>query len=99
LPLTLNRPIVFFDLETTGTDVQNDRIVQISLLKLHPNNNEEILTLLVNPGIPIPAAASAVQIVIMVYKLYVLTHEEVKVIDPNIEAIISKKEYDKFEIK
>jgi DNA polymerase-3 subunit epsilon len=60
MSLTLVRPIVFFDLETTGTDVQNDRIVQISLLKLYPDNNEEILTLLVNSGVPIPTEASAV---------------------------------------
>jgi hypothetical protein len=39
------------------------------------------------------------QIDIMVYKLYEITYEEVKVIDPEIEKIISKEEYGKFEIK
>ena len=76
MPLTLARPIVFFDLETTGTDVQNDRIVQISLLKLHPANKEEILTLLVNPGIPIPAEASVV---------HGITDDDVKD-EPNFQA-------------
>jgi hypothetical protein len=39
------------------------------------------------------------QIDIMVYKLYEITYEEVKVIDPEIEKIISKEEYERFEIK
>jgi len=52
--LNLKKPIVFFDLETTGVDVANDRIVEISLLKILPNGKEEIKTMRVNPGIPIP---------------------------------------------
>lgn len=60
MPLELERPIVFFDLETTGTDVQNDRIVQISLLKLFPDQREEVITHLINPGIPIPPEATEV---------------------------------------
>lgn len=60
MPLKLNRPIIFFDLETTGTNVDTDRIVQISLLKHKPDGSEEIKTLLVNPGISIPQEASAV---------------------------------------
>ncbi|HUI11238.1 MAG TPA: exonuclease domain-containing protein [Bacteroidota bacterium] len=60
MPLTLNRPLVFFDLETTGTDVARDRIVQISALKLHPGGREEVKTRLINPGTPIPAAATAI---------------------------------------
>ena len=35
--LQLKRPIVFFDLETTGLDVVKDRIVEIALLKVHPD--------------------------------------------------------------
>ena len=60
MPINLNRPLVFFDLETTGTDIANDRIVEISLVKLFPNNREEVNTFRVNPGIPIPAEATAV---------------------------------------
>ena len=60
MPLELNRPLVFFDLETTGTDIANDRIVEISLVKLFPDNHEEVNTFRVNPGIPIPAEATAV---------------------------------------
>lgn len=60
MPLTLLRPLVFFDLETTGTDIQNDRIVEISVIKLFVDGNEEIYTQRVNPGIHIPESASAV---------------------------------------
>jgi DNA polymerase III subunit epsilon len=60
MKLTLKRPLVFFDLETTGTDIARDRIVQISVLKLQPDAREEVRTRLINPGIPIPASATAV---------------------------------------
>lgn len=52
--LTLDKPIVFFDLETTGVKIASDRIVEISILKLLPNGNKESKTWLVNPTIPIP---------------------------------------------
>ena len=52
--------LVFFDLETTGIDVAKDIIVEISILKIFPNGNKESKTWLVNPGMPIPAHASAV---------------------------------------
>ncbi|MFA5555722.1 MAG: 3'-5' exonuclease [Flavobacteriaceae bacterium] len=54
MELKLNRPICFFDLETTGTDVVKDRIVEIAILKIYPNGNKESKTWLVNPTIPIP---------------------------------------------
>ena len=57
MELNLTRPICFFDLETTGTDVSRDRIVEISILKVWPNGNRESKTYLVNPTIPIPAAS------------------------------------------
>lgn len=60
MKIELNRPIVFFDLETTGTDIQNDKIVQISLIKVNQDKTEEVKTLLINPGIPIPAEATEV---------------------------------------
>ena len=52
--LKLKRPIVFFDLETTGLQITKDRIVEISILKIFPNGNKESKTWLVNPTIPIP---------------------------------------------
>ena len=52
--LQLKKPIVFFDLETTGVKVAVDRIVEISILKIFPNGNKESKTWLVNPTVPIP---------------------------------------------
>jgi DNA polymerase III subunit epsilon len=54
MQLNLTRPIAFFDLETTGTNVVKDRIVEISIYKVQPDGSAETLTKLVNPGIPIP---------------------------------------------
>ncbi len=58
--LKLKKPLAFFDLETTGVNVAEDRIVEISVIKLNPDGTEEVLTELVNPGMPIPAEAAAV---------------------------------------
>ncbi|AMO19126.1 3'-5' exonuclease [Flavobacterium columnare] len=60
MELKLNRPICFFDLETTGTDISKDRIVEISIIKVFPNGNKESKTWLVNPTIPIPLQAAAI---------------------------------------
>ena len=56
--LKLDRPLVFFDLETTGVQIATDRIVEISILKVYPNGNRESWTKLVNPEIEIPKEAS-----------------------------------------
>ena len=58
MELKLTRPLCFFDLETTGTDVSRDRIVEISILKVYPNGNRESKTWLVNPTVPIPPAST-----------------------------------------
>ncbi len=58
--LNLTKPIVFFDLETTGVNVSKDRIVEICVLKVTPDGNETIKTWRVNPTIPIPEKASKV---------------------------------------
>lgn len=60
MELNLAKPLCFFDLETTGTDITKDRIVEISILKIYPNGNKESKTWLVNPTIPIPKGASDV---------------------------------------
>jgi len=60
MELKLNRPICFFDLETTGIDVAKDRIVEISIFKVYPNGNKESKTWFVNPTIPIPPQTTAV---------------------------------------
>jgi DNA polymerase III subunit epsilon len=60
MKLALNKPIVFFDLETTGVNVASDRIVELSILKLHPDGKKEVKTRRVNPTIPIPEESSQV---------------------------------------
>ena len=58
--LKLEKPIVFFDLETTGLQIAKDRIVEISILKVFPNGNKESKTWLVNPTIPIPKETTVI---------------------------------------
>jgi DNA polymerase-3 subunit epsilon len=56
--LELKKPIVFFDLETTGINIASDRIVEIAILKVFPNGNKESKTWLVNPERDIPKESS-----------------------------------------
>lgn len=60
MKLKLDRPVMFFDLETTGTDALHDRIVEISMIKVMPDGTDIQRTVRVNPGMPIPAEATAV---------------------------------------
>jgi len=60
MKLALKNPIVFFDLETTGTNIVSDRIVEIAYLKIFPNGNEESKRYLVNPEMPIPQEVTAI---------------------------------------
>ncbi len=58
--LNLKRPLAFIDLETTGINVTNDRIVELSVLKVSPNGKEEWMTTRVNPEMPIPPKSTAI---------------------------------------
>lgn len=60
MKLKLSRPIVFFDIESTGLNTAHDRIVEMCFIKIYPNGNEESQTLRFNPGIPISPEATAV---------------------------------------
>ena len=60
MKLQLERPIVFFDLETTGIDVAKERIIEICLLKIYPNGNEESKVMRINPTIHIPEESSKI---------------------------------------
>ncbi|MBQ6745602.1 MAG: ribonuclease H-like domain-containing protein [Bacteroidaceae bacterium] len=60
MKLNLTCPVVFFDLETTGTDINKDRIVEICYLKVWPNGNEDARTMRINPDMHIPEEASLV---------------------------------------
>ncbi len=60
MELKLKRPIAFLDLETTGIKVASDRIVEISIVKIHPDGKKEIKTRRVNPEMHIPEETSAI---------------------------------------
>ncbi|OKH55502.1 DNA polymerase III subunit epsilon [Calothrix sp. HK-06] len=60
MKLNLTRPLVFIDLETTGVDINQDRIVQIAILKVYSNGTQEIKKFLLNPTISIPEGASKI---------------------------------------
>jgi DNA polymerase-3 subunit epsilon len=58
--LVLQRPIVFFDLETTGPNPAVDRIIEIALIKVHPDGRRETHTERIHPGMPIPVGSTRV---------------------------------------
>lgn len=58
MKLNLTKPLIVFDLETTGLDIAKDSIIQISYIKVHPDGKEERQNYFVNPGRPIPAEVS-----------------------------------------
>ncbi len=58
--LHLTKPLVFLDLETTGTNVGNDRIVEICLFKVLVSNQTEVVTKRINPQMPIPYESSII---------------------------------------
>ena len=80
MELNLKKPIVFFDLETTGINIATDRIVEISILKIFPNGTQESKTWLVNPEIEIPQQAIDV---------HGITNEKV-VTEPTFKELASK---------
>src|SRR5689334_20418295 len=58
--LHLEKPLIFFDLETTGLDCQKDRIVELSAKKINPDGSQSSLYHLINPGIKIPQEATEI---------------------------------------
>lgn len=60
MPLKLTKPLVFFDIESTGLNVAVDRIVEIALMKIHPDQVQEKKVYRFNPGIPIPEEVTAI---------------------------------------
>lgn len=60
MKLQLKRPIVFFDLETTGTDTAKDRIVELAFVKINVDGSREKYVKRINPQMPIPADSSAI---------------------------------------
>ncbi|MBL7760653.1 MAG: 3'-5' exonuclease [Sediminibacterium sp.] len=60
MKLQLSRPLAFIDLETTGVNISNDRIVEIGIVKILPDGTKQVKRKLINPLMPIPAGASDV---------------------------------------
>ena len=60
MELNLKRPIIFFDLETTGVDITRDRIVEVCYIKVYPDGREVEYCKRINPGMHIPEASSAI---------------------------------------
>jgi DNA polymerase-3 subunit epsilon len=58
--LTLDRPVVVFDLETTGPNSRSDRIIEIACVKIHPDGRRETWVRRLNPGMAIPPASTAI---------------------------------------
>ncbi len=77
MELKLKRPIAFLDLETTGIKVATDRIVEISIVKIHPDGKKDIKTRRVNPERPIPVETS---------EIHGIYDEDVKD-EPNFKAL------------
>jgi len=60
MSLNLKVPLCFFDLETTGTTITQDRIIEIAVIKLFPNGEMQRKADLINPTIPIAPESTAI---------------------------------------
>ncbi|MEO6327359.1 MAG: 3'-5' exonuclease [Ginsengibacter sp.] len=69
MPLLLTRPLAFIDLETTGTNIATDRIVEIAIVKVSADGTKQVKQKFINPQIPIPKACS---------DIHGITNEQVK---------------------
>ncbi len=84
--LNLHKPLCIFDLETTGTDISKDRIVEICILKINPDASRESKTWLINPEMHIPEKASEVH---GIYDEDVADKPTLKDIAPQIMQMLS----------
>ncbi len=90
MKLKLERPLVVFDLETTGINVSKDRIIEISLLKIFPEGHEELKTYRVNPGIHIPAETSEIH---GIYDKDVLDKPSFKELAPGLVTFLTECDF------
>jgi DNA polymerase-3 subunit epsilon len=60
LPIPLDRPLAFFDLETTGLSRTSDRIIEIAVIRVSPQGDVMERVRRFNPGMPIPPEVTAI---------------------------------------
>jgi len=77
MKLNLTKPIAFFDLETTGLNISKDKIIEIAMLKINPDQTEELYVKRINPEIPIAPEST---------EIHGITNEDLKDC-PNFEAL------------
>ena len=85
MKLNLKRPLAFFDIEATGTNIGADRIVELSIIKLNPDGSEEVKTWRVHPGMPIPLESSLIH---GIYDEHIANEPLFKAIGADIAAFI-----------
>jgi DNA polymerase-3 subunit epsilon len=89
MKLNLKRPLAFFDLEATGTNIGADRIVEISIIKLHPDGSEEVKTWRVNPEMPIPLETSLIH---GIYDEHIADEPNFKTIAPAVAEFLHESD-------
>ncbi len=89
MKLNLKRPLAFFDLEATGINIGADRIVEISVIKLHPDGSEEVKTWRVNPEMPIPVESSLIH---GIYDEHIKDEPTFKTIAPLVSAFLDNSD-------
>lgn len=60
MPIELSKPLVIFDLETTGVNVSRDRIIELYLIKAMPDGTEQTFSRRLNPEMPIPKESTEI---------------------------------------
>jgi DNA polymerase-3 subunit epsilon len=89
MKLNLKRPLAFFDIEATGINIGADRIVEISVIKLHPDGSEEVKTWRVNPEMAIPLETSLIH---GIYDEHIKDEPNFKTIAPLIAEFLHESD-------
>ncbi|MDB5032380.1 3'-5' exonuclease [Mucilaginibacter sp.] len=89
MKLNLVRPLAFFDLEATGINIGADRIVEISVIKLHPDGSEDVKTWRINPEMPIPIESSLIH---GIYDEHIKDEPTFKAIAPLVAQFIDNSD-------
>lgn len=85
MKLQLNKPIAVFDIEATGIQIGKDRIVEIAILKVHPDGTQDTFQSRVNPEMPIPLEISEIH---GIYDVDVLEEKKLDEVGPQIVSFL-----------